>query len=36
MRANSQILGTRNKFGGCGVKGEIMANQQLPEELHKP
>ena len=32
----SEILATRNKFAGSGIKNENMSYQQLAEELHKP
>ena len=32
-RAHSETLATRDKFV---IKSEIMANQQLAKELHKP
>ena len=35
MRARSETLTTRNEFASGAVKGEIMSNQELTEELHK-
>ena len=35
MRARSMTLAMRNKFSDGAVKGDIMSNQELAEELHK-
>ena len=35
-RAQSDNLATQNKFAGGDIKNEIMSNQELGKELHKP